>query len=59
MERYEDAYAAEIRAFIDAITQGTPPPTTGHDGMMALALAEAAKRSVDEARVVRMDEILS
>ena len=57
MERYEDAYAAEIRAFTQAITQGTPPPTTGHDGMMALALAEAANRSVAEARVVRMDEV--
>jgi len=58
MERYEDAYACEIRAFVDAITTGTVPPTTGHDGMMALALAEAANRSVAEARAVRMDEIL-
>ena len=58
MERYEQAYAAEIRAFVDAVSNGTPPPTTGRDGLMALALAEAANISVAEARVVRLDEVL-
>jgi len=59
MERYDDAYASEIRAFVEAITMGTEPPTTGHDGMMALALAEAANVSIADSRVVRVDEILS
>ena len=58
MERYEQAYAAEIKAFIDALSEGTEPPTTGHDGLMALALAEAANVSVAEGRVVTMDEVL-
>ena len=58
MSRYKDAYAIEIAAFVKAVADGTAPPTTGHDGMMALALADAAVRSVDEARVVRMTEVL-
>ena len=58
MERYEAAYASEIRAFVDAVTKGTPPPTTGHDGLMALALAEAANISVAEGRRVAVNEVL-
>lgn len=48
MTRYTAAYAAEIAAFVEAVRAGTPPPTTGHDGLMALALAEAALKSVAE-----------
>ncbi len=58
MERYAEAYAAEIRAFVEALNTGSEPPTTGHDGLMALALAEAAFRSATEGRVVRVDEVL-
>ncbi len=59
MTRYTAAYAAEVTAFIEAIQNGTTPPTTGEDGMMALALADAALNSVAEARVVPLDEILT
>jgi myo-inositol 2-dehydrogenase/D-chiro-inositol 1-dehydrogenase len=59
MERYAAAYAAEIAAFIDALIQGTEPPTTGEDGLMALALADAAAKSLAEGRVVRLSEILA
>lgn len=58
MTRYTDAYAAEIAAFASALRDGTRPPTTGHDGLMALALAEAALRSVEEGRVVAVSEVL-
>jgi myo-inositol 2-dehydrogenase/D-chiro-inositol 1-dehydrogenase len=58
MTRYTAAYAAEITAFVDAIASNSVPPTTGHDGMMALALAEAALKSVAERRVVTVAEIL-
>jgi myo-inositol 2-dehydrogenase / D-chiro-inositol 1-dehydrogenase len=58
MTRYTEAYAAEIAAFIAALRDGTPPPPTGEDGLMALALAEAALKSVAEGRVVRVSEIL-
>ncbi len=58
MTRYRDAYAAEIAAFVHAVESGSVPPTTGDDGLRALALAEAAVKSVDEERVVRISEIL-
>lgn len=45
LQRYEKAYAAEMAQFLDALTQGTPMPTTIEDGIAALELAEWATRS--------------
>lgn len=59
MTRYTAAYAAEIRALVAAIGARTETPTTGYDGMMALALADAALKSVAEGRVVSLSEILA
>lgn len=58
MTRYVAAYANEIAVFIAAVQDGTPMPATGQDGLMALAMAEAALKSVAEGRAVRVDEIL-
>jgi len=57
MSRYTAAYANEIAAFVAAVSGKAVPPTTGHDGMMALALADAALLSIAEKRVVNMSEI--
>ena len=57
MSRYVNAYANEIAAFVDAIANGSPTPTTGHDGMMALALADAALKSVEDGRLVSVSEV--
>lgn len=57
MTRYTAAYANEIAAFVAAVAEGAETPTTGHDGMMALALADAALLSVAEGRVVDLSEI--
>jgi myo-inositol 2-dehydrogenase/D-chiro-inositol 1-dehydrogenase len=59
MTRYTEAYAAEIAAFVAALRDGTPPPATGQDGLMALALADAALRSVETGRSVAVAEILA
>ena len=56
--RYAEAYRREIAAFVQAVRDGAPPPVTGHDGLMALALAEAAVRSVAEGRAVKLSEVL-
>ncbi len=56
MTRYTDAYAAEIAAFIKAVNTKTPAHPSGEDGLLALALAEAALRSVKEGRTVKMTE---
>jgi myo-inositol 2-dehydrogenase/D-chiro-inositol 1-dehydrogenase len=58
MSRYTAAYANEIAAFVVAVNDGVTPPTSGDDGLMALALAEAAIRSVKEGRAVAMADIL-
>lgn len=55
MSRYTAAYAAEIAAFVDAVRTGAPTPTTGEDGVRSLELAEAALRSVQTGRAVRLD----
>jgi len=57
MSRYTAAYAAEIEAFVNALNEGGPMPTTGTDGLRALVLAEAALRSVKEGRRIHVSEI--
>ncbi len=59
MSRYQQAYALEIAAFIDTLDQKVEPPTTGHDGLMALALAEAAVKSVQTQSVVTVADVLA
>lgn len=46
MERYAQAYANEMRAFLDVIESGAIPPVSGHDGLEALRLADAAVKSM-------------
>ena len=58
MTRYTEAYAAEIAAFIAALNGQTAAAPSGEDGLAALALAEAALKSVAEKRTVLMSEVL-
>ena len=58
MTRYTEAYAAEIAAFIEVIGGKAKASPSGEDGLLALALAEAALKSVAEGRTVKMSEIL-
>ena len=57
IERYQEAYMAEIGAFADCVANGTEPEVGFEDGRRALVLAEAAYLSLAEQRVVRVDEI--
>ncbi len=58
MTRYTEAYAAEIAQFIAALGGKGKAEPSGEDGLIALALADAAVKSVAEGRVVKMSEIL-
>ena len=58
MTRYTEAYAAEIAAFIAAVSGKGKAAPSGEDGLVALALAEAALKSVAERRTVKMSEVL-
>ncbi|MBD1203275.1 MAG: inositol 2-dehydrogenase [Rhodobacteraceae bacterium] len=58
MTRYTEAYAAEIATFIAAMAGTGKAEPTGEDGLIALALADAAVKSVAEGRVVKLSEVL-
>ena len=58
IERYREAFDAEIGAFVDAVENGQPVPVGFEDGRLALVLAEAALRSMTERRAVNVREIV-
>ncbi len=58
MTRYIEAYAAEIAAFAHFVHDKKPASPSGRDGLIALALADAALKSATEGRAVKVSEIL-
>jgi len=54
MTRYTQAYANEIAAFIKALEAGKPMQPSGEDGLKALAMADAAMKSLKEGRQVEI-----
>lgn len=58
MDRYAAAYAAEIAAFVRHLSEGSAPTPSGQDGLMALAMAEAAALSVARGARIRLAEVL-
>lgn len=58
MTRYTSAYAAEIATFVAGVTEGSAITPSGDDGLRALALAEAAVRSVAEGRKISVSEVM-
>ncbi len=54
LERFDAAYVAEIRAFVECLRSDEPAPITGADGRAALAMAYAAEASVAENAPVPM-----
>ncbi|KAG7376835.1 hypothetical protein PHYPSEUDO_012680 [Phytophthora pseudosyringae] len=57
LERYMDAYVAEMEAFIRVCTTGAPVPVGGDAGREALLLALAANKSLAENSPVKVDEL--
>jgi len=57
MERFGDAYAAEIRAFVACILENREPSVTGGDARKATAIGMAATLSLDEVRPVMVSEV--
>ena len=54
LERYADAYKAELAAFVEAVTKKKPMPVSAEDGRQAIVLAEAAGKSLKSGRPVRI-----
>jgi myo-inositol 2-dehydrogenase/D-chiro-inositol 1-dehydrogenase len=54
LERYAEAYRAELAAFIEAVVGKKPMPVGPEDGRQALVLAEAAAQSLRAGRPVKL-----
>lgn len=57
LERYNNAFIAEDRAFISAVQNGTTPLVTGVDGLRPVEIAIAARKSLLEGRSVKVSEV--
>lgn len=58
LERYQQAYIDETKAFIASIQNNEQPPVGGNDGLQAELLGHAAKKSWAEKRLVKISELL-
>jgi myo-inositol 2-dehydrogenase/D-chiro-inositol 1-dehydrogenase len=54
LERYEQAYRAELDAFVRCLETGAAPSPSGLDGLKALVLADAATASAKTGQPVRL-----
>ncbi|MDR2526070.1 MAG: inositol 2-dehydrogenase [Oscillospiraceae bacterium] len=57
LERYMQAYATEVTEFLEAVEKDTPVPVTAEDGLQAVRIGIAAKKSAKEGRPVQLSEI--
>ncbi|GAA1835525.1 Gfo/Idh/MocA family protein [Actinomadura chokoriensis] len=57
MERFSDAYDAEIQAFVDVVAGRRANPCPPEDALEAFYLAEACEMSMREGRIVGTDEV--
>ncbi|MFY9984950.1 MAG: inositol 2-dehydrogenase [Chthoniobacterales bacterium] len=57
MDRFKDAFQAELESFFACVQEGRPPTPGAVDAVEALRIGIAATRSHKEGRVVRLEEI--
>jgi myo-inositol 2-dehydrogenase/D-chiro-inositol 1-dehydrogenase len=57
MDRFADAFRAELTAFTEVVAGTRPSPCTLHDGVQASLISQAATRSWREHRPVLLDDI--
>lgn len=57
LERYMQSFAQEVIEFVDAVENNKPTPVTVDDGLQAVLIGLAAKKSVEEHRPVKISEI--
>jgi len=57
LERYNDAFIEELKEFFTAVRDNKPTPVTGNDGLQAVLIAAAAKKSLLEHRPVKITEV--
>ncbi len=57
LERYKEAFIAEMKAFFQAVATNSPTPVSGEDGLQDLLVGLAAGKSLKEGRPVKVSEI--
>lgn len=57
MDRFKDAYIAELRAFVDLIAGAATSPCTVADAVESFLVAEACELSLRQRRPVRIEEV--
>jgi myo-inositol 2-dehydrogenase / D-chiro-inositol 1-dehydrogenase len=57
MERYTESFVNEMQAFVHAVLHDEPTQVNGMDGRLAVMIALAARKSYDERRPVRLEEV--
>jgi myo-inositol 2-dehydrogenase / D-chiro-inositol 1-dehydrogenase len=57
MERYTESFATELQSFTQAVLENRATAVTGMDGRIPVVMAIAARRSYDEHRPVRLEEV--
>jgi len=57
LERYNDSYVIEMRAFVQAVEKNEVPLVTGLEGRAPVVIGLAATRSLQENRPVKISEI--
>ena len=55
LERYQQAFIAELASFYDAWANNKPSPVSGDDGLQTLRIAKAAKQSLETRLPVCLD----
>ena len=55
IERYQDAYQAQLNSFITSLIANTPPSPSFTDGMKAQIMADAAQKSLASGQAVILD----
>lgn len=57
MDGYTESFVSELQAFVRAVLQNKPTAVNGVDGRVAVVLGLAARKSYDERRPVRLEEV--
>ena len=57
MERYTESFAMELQSFTQAVLENRTTAVTGIDGRIPVVMAMAARKSYDEHRPVRLEEV--
>lgn len=57
LERYMESFTEEMKQFFEAIEKDTDTPVRGIDGLQPVLIGLAAKKSMEEKRPVKIDEI--